>query len=258
MRRAILKLTAILVGLSIFGLVGCGGGGGGEPPAADQPFPAEGFWVGTINNDSDVLGVVLENGQYWFFYDSEEGYYVLQGNATASNGSFSSTDARQFEFVDGDLSGVPIAFNVSASYRERSSLQGTATRATDHVSSNFALTYEALYDTAATASAVSGRWLLDDDVNEFEVVVDDGGTFSGTPSTDCQVRGSIVPRRSGKAVYDFEVTFTGERCRLGEQTMRGIAIMGENDYQEPALFAVALNSQRNAGFRVFGERPPAP
>jgi hypothetical protein len=122
------------VGLPILGLVGCGGGG--EPPPAAQRFAAEGFWGGRLNNGLDLAGVVLENGQYWFVYVSGGVLYVLQGTATASNNNFSSTDGLEFDFVNGRLT----AFGMSGSYRERVSLQGTATSAAGGSPSIFALT----------------------------------------------------------------------------------------------------------------------
>jgi hypothetical protein len=250
MQRTILRLTTTLVGLSILALVGCGGGGGGgEPPHAAQRFAAEGFWEGKINNALDVGGVVLENGQYWFFYESEDGFYVLQGTATASNGNFSSSDAREFDLVNGGV----IPFNVSGSYRERVSLQGTATPAAGGSPSNFALTYDASYDTPATAAAVSGRWLVTDGVTLFQIEVDGNGAFTGTTSAGCTFGGSIVPRPSGKAVYDLFTRFNGAPCLLGTQTVSGIAVV-DGSGPDQVLIGAALNPARNAGFAVIGGR----
>jgi hypothetical protein len=196
----------------------------------------------------DVAGVVLENGQYWFFYESEDGFYVLQGTATASNGNFSSSDAREFDLVNGGV----IPFNVSGSYRERVSLQGTATPATGGSPSTFALTYDASYDTPATAAAVSGRWLVTDGVMLFQIEVDGNGAFTGT-TEGCTFNGTIRPRPSGKAVYDLVATFNGGACTLGTQTVRGVAVV-EGSGASQVFIAAALNSARNAGFAVTGGR----
>jgi hypothetical protein len=240
------------VGLSILGLVGCGGGGGGgEPPPAAQRFAAEGFWGGRLNNGLDLAGVVLENGQYWFVYASQGVIYgFLQGTATASNGNFSSTDGLEFDFVNGRLT----AFNVSGSYRERVSLQGTATPATGGSPSIFALTYDASYDTPATAAAVSGRWRgWADSTATYTIDVAANGAFTGTTSAGCTFGGSIVPRPSGKAVYDLVATFNGGACTLGTQTVRGVAVV-QGSGASQVFIAAALNSARNAGFAVTGGR----
>jgi hypothetical protein len=237
------------VGLSILGLVGCGGGG--EPPPAAQRFAAEGFWGGRLNNGLDLAGVVLENRQYWFMYHSQGVIYgFLQGTATASNGNFSSTDGLEFDFVNGRLT----AFGMSGSYRERVSLQGTATPAAGGSPSIFALTYDASYDTPATAAAVSGRWRgWADSTATYTIDVAANGAFTGTTSAGCTFGGSIVPRPSGKAVYDLFTRFNGAPCLLGTQTVSGIAVV-DGSGPDQVLIGAALNPARNAGFAVTGGR----
>jgi hypothetical protein len=177
-------------------------------------------------------------------------YGFLQGTATASNGNFSSSDAREFDLVNGGV----IPFNVSGSYRERVSLQGTATPAAGGSPSNFALTYEASCDTPATAAAVSGRWRgWADSATTYTIDVAANGAFTGTTSAGCTFGGSIVPRPSGKAVYDLFTRFNGAPCGLGTQTVSGILVV-EGSGPSQIFFAAALNPARNAGFAVIGGR----
>ncbi|MFZ5538882.1 MAG: hypothetical protein ACOY5V_03965 [Pseudomonadota bacterium] len=254
MRTTISKLTASLIVLLSLGLAACGGGGGGAPAASPPPpaqtVGAEGFWSGTTSNGFGILGAVLENGEYWFMYFTNGVLYgVVQGSGSANNGNFTSTNGLDFYF-DGNVTPV----TVSASYRERTSLQGTGTPPGGGAPITFTATYEPSYDTPATAAAVSGAWrgrLASGET--YTINVGAGGAFTGSGSSGCTFGGSIVPRPSGKAVYDVTVTFNGGVCLLGTQTLRGIAaVTGSGAGQ--VLYAAALNGARSSGFVAISIR----
>ena len=67
------------------------------------------------------------------------------------------------------------------------------------------------------------------------------------PSTQgCGGAGWVLPRASGKNVYDVTITFQGSTCALGHgTTVRGIAVY---DTAQRSLWALALNSAKSDGF----------
>lgn len=121
MRTTLARLATSLAALLSFGLASCGGGSGGSTPA--QTPGAEGFWTGTTSSGFSILGAVLENGECWVMYYANGVLYgVVQGTGTSNNGNFTSKNGLDF-----DLEGMVTPVTVSASYRERASLQGTVT-----------------------------------------------------------------------------------------------------------------------------------
>jgi hypothetical protein len=252
MRTTLSKRTATLIALASLGLAACGGGGGSAPaaPPPAQTVGAEGFWSGTTSNGLGIRGAVLENGEYWFMYFANGVLYgVVQGTGTANNGSFTSTNGRDF-YYDGTVTPV----TVSASYRERNSLQGTATPQGGGTPITFTAAYDASYETPATAAAVSGAWRGQLATGEtYTINVAANGAFTGAGASGCTFGGSIAPRASGKAVYDLTVTFNGGVCALGTQTLRGIAAVAGSGAAQ-ALYAAALDATRSSGFVAISVR----
>jgi hypothetical protein len=87
----------------------------------------------------------------------------------------------------------------------------------------------------------------------FRIDVAADGSLTGAGSSGCTFAGAVVPRPSGKAVYNLTVRFNGGVCLLGTQTINGIAaIVGAG--ASAVLYAAALNGARSAGFVVIGTR----
>lgn len=252
-RHALKPLAAVLIMLA---LAACGGGGGDSAPAPSPTPPppaadtAEGFWSGTVSSGFSILGAVLENGEYWVMYYANGLLYgVVQGTGTSRNGNFTSANGLDY-FLGGGV--TPVA--VSGSYRTRASLQGVVTPQAGGTPVTFTSAYDPSYETPATPASVQGVWrgrLLSGET--YTINVGANRALTGAGSSGCTFTGSIVPRPSGKAVYNVAVTFNGGVCLLGNQTINGIGVVGTTT-QGPVLYAAALNGTRSAGFVLISGR----
>lgn len=256
MRKAALFSAVVISGVF---LASCGGGGGEAtppppPPPPPPPATAEGFWVGTTNTNRDVAGVVLDDGTYYFLYtgvgnpDVIGG--VIQGTGVSSSGSFSSTDARDF-----NLEGLGVlAATISASYNARQTLNGTVTYANGDAVT-FTSTFDADYDTtpslAALAGTFTGQVAFSGGVEDANVTVSASGAISGAGASGCTVTGTAAPRSRGN-VFNISLTFGGAPCFFANQTLSGIAHF---DSAAKALFAAAPNATRTDGILFLGVKP---
>jgi hypothetical protein len=247
------RTPAILLAASLV-LAGCGGGGGsgGSTPAAPPPViaTAEGFWSGTTSSGYGVLGAVLENGEYWVMYHANGLLYgVVQGSGVSNNGNFTSTNGLDY-FIGGTV--TPVA--VSASYRERASLQGFVTPQAGGAPVSFTAAYDPGYEVPASAAAAAGVWrgrLAGGET--YTINVGANGALTGAGSSGCTFSGMIVPRPTGRAVYNVSVTFGGGVCLLGTQSITGIGVIGGAG-ASAVFHAAALNSVRSAGFVLISTR----
>lgn len=237
-------------------LCACGGGGGSSAPASPAPSgarsSAEGFWTGADSAGYSLAGVVMGSGSYWVvYYANGVAYGFVQGTGTSNNGNFTSTDALQFDLA----SGTAIGATVSASYVPQASFQGTFTPSLAGVAPvTFTTSYDASYDSAATAAAVQGLWHGALATGEtFSVNVNAAGAFTGSGSSGCAFSGSLTPDASGKNVYDLAFAFQGGACLLGTQALSGVAVIG-GTAASPNLIAAATTSGRSAAFLGFMTR----
>jgi hypothetical protein len=258
--------SLFLVGSVVLSLAACGGGSDSPAPApvpspaptpapAPAPAPApvgtaEGFWSGTASSGYNLLGAVLDNGDYWVMYYANNLLYgVVQGTGTSSNGNFTSSNGLDY-FLGGGV--TPVA--VAASYRSKLSLQGTLTPQAGGSVVTFTSAYEPAYEVPATAAAVQGVWrgrLLSGET--YTMNVSSNGSFTGAGSSGCTFTGSIVARPGGRAAYNLSATFNGGVCLLGNQTITGIGVIAGTP-STPQLYAAALNPSRSAGFVLISGR----
>jgi hypothetical protein len=240
-------------------LAACGGGGGGDspaPPAAAGPT-AEGAWSGTLTGSQSTAFqlLVLEDGSYWSLYGTPVGATFLvrgfiQGQGTSSNGTFTSTNARDYGVVP------PAAGNVSATYTANATIQGSVAGAGGTV--NFTGTpipdtsYD--YDAAASLSAIAGSWLLNglDNAN-FNVTIAANGTYTGVAG-GCSVNGAFTPRPSGKNVYNVSVSFGPAPCARPNTSASGIAVHYALAGGGHQLIVAGTTADRAAGTALFGAR----
>lgn len=250
-------------------LAGCGGGAsGGGASASAVPAPvapaapvitasAEGVYEGTISNGRSHTTLVLENDQYVTLYGntiSGGGLAVsgfIQGTGKSNNGSFSSTDLKDF-FADG----TSIGGTLSASYVPKSSLSGSVTEGTSSVT--FTATSPLknslyTYDVAANLADVTGVWSLVD-LQGTPVILNiaASGAFAGS-SSGCSFAGDLKPRTSGKNVFDVTLTFGPSPCRLAGQAATGIAVDYLSGGKRQFLIA-GTNTARTSGTAFLGQR----
>ena len=214
------------------------------------PMPAEGFWDGTTDTNSTIDGVVLDDGTFYFFYaaaDSSSGGLV-QGTATAVNGQFASSNAKNFDLTGLGVTGVSIA----GTYAPRTSLNGAITSA--YGSATFAATYDSTYEQPASLSSVAGTYSgaavsTSSSVRNTVVTLTATGAILGA-SPGCSFTGTAMPH-GAVYVLDLSVTFLGGMCTYGTSTFTGVAF-----YDAPSgeIIAMAVNASRTDAFLFFGSK----
>lgn len=249
-----------IVGLSaLAALAACGGGGGDSNSSSSSSPTAEGAYAGTLTGGTSNAFemVVLEDGSYWALYgqQSNGALYVngfVQGSGTSANGNFSSANARDFGFVPS------VAGTVSATYVAGTSISGTVT-ATGVGAVSFSGTTAAIapyvYNQPASLAGVAGNWNMSLLTGETAaIVVNSSGAFTGVSSLGCQFSGSLVPRASGKNVFNVSLTFGGSPCALPNQVGTGVAVNSAVSGGASQLIVLVTDGSRTYGTGAFGVR----
>lgn len=242
------KLIAIVV--LVVGLVACGGGGGGGSDAVAVETAVDGFWSGTTSTDRAVFGVVLDDGTYYFIYTAVGAPTFLdgfvQGTGTANNGTFTSTNARDFNF-----SGSKVDGTISGSYFTKQSLSGSISSGS---TITFQTTYDSDYENVPTLAAIAGDYtgvsissVADDNAN---IQINASGSFTGVGMSGCAFSGTVTPRVKGN-LYNVVVTFGGAPCLSPGLTLRGIAYYDSGVRQ---LFAATVLDDRSDFVFYLGDK----
>lgn len=214
-------------------LAGCGGGSSGTsaPPAPPAISAVEGLYQGTIAEGS--ITVMLENGQYFAIYGEIASgrfvtYGLVEGSGTASNGTFSSTNSKDYYKA---VVGVDSSLN--ATYSPDVSFNGTISGGGEASSSftSVPLARSAYdYKTAANLADIAGSWSMVSMRDEyFKLNITPTGAITGTTADEvtpvgCELTGTIAPRPSGKNVFNVSLTFGPAPCALPGQSFSGIGV----------------------------------
>jgi hypothetical protein len=247
-------------------LAACGGGGGGgdgavtsntaPPTAAPVSASAEGVYEGSISNGRSHTTLILENDQFFTLYGSalSSGLAVsgfIQGTGKSVNGSFSSTDLKDF-FPDG----TSVAGSLSASYVPKSSLNGSVTESSSTVTFTGTSPLKNslyIYDTPANLADIVGAWSMIDLQGSSAILsISSSGSFAGSVN-GCSFSGGITPRASGKNVFDVALTFGPSPCRLAGKLSSGIAVEYVSGGKRQLLIA-GTDTTRTSGTAFFGQR----
>lgn len=261
--------VAALAVLASLCLAACGGGGSSSttsttgvsaaPPPVAAPAPppsptAEGLYVGTTSNLRTVTGIILDNGTYWVIYTSAGNPSliagVIEGTGTSKFGSFSSSDARDF-----NLEGLGISNGiVSGSYFAKQSLSGIVTYTGSNQTISFSAGYSPAYELTPSIATIAGTYIgtaaVLGSIEAATGTISPSGALSGRGTSGCQFAGTIAPHAKGN-VYDVSVTFGGGVCSNGTSTVTGI---GYFDEATRRLYGMALNSERSNGFIFVGTK----
>ena len=242
------KTTALGGLVAALVLSACGGGGDDVAPPAPKP-PAtvvtgvEGLWTGATTDPLNVQGVVLENGESWSILTDAVGAEVgiSQGAVQTSGPDVVSGTGRYLNVVDEAnlASRTTVAVSYSGKYAVRDSVQ-----VTDSKGVKFTGTYGVLYEQPAVVSELLGTYSgtgIGNQVREplVSVSISTGGLVSIPSYPGCSVRGTVVPRASGRNVFDLPLTFSGATCPVGDgvvvqhvvlynDTTQAIVIMGQS------------------------------
>lgn len=251
-------------------LTACGGGGSDSSTAtttatATTPtttttttaavVTAEGLYVGSTSTGRTATGLVLDDGTFYVIYSAQNNPLLIAGavvgTGTSSNGSFSSTSAKDINLEGlGLLSG-----SLSASYTQQKSLNGSVSYPSLNQTVTFTGAYDSAFQTTPTLAAVAGTYtgrVGHPRGNEAaSVMVSSTGAISGRGSSGCLVSGSLTPRSKGN-VYTTSVTFGGSPCLLPNTTLTGASYF---DAATKRLYAVGMTSVRDNGMIFAGAKP---
>ena len=249
------NVITVIVAFSVL-LSGCsgGGGGGGSSSAPATPSAAQGLWNGITNTNRTVVGLVLSDGLFYVLYSKVGNPAIIagvvQGNGSTNGGSFSSSNAKDF-----NLEGAGILnASVSASFATKQTLNGTVTP-TAGGSSTFTSTYNSNYELTPSVSILAGTFTgqvaFSLGVENAIVTVANNGSLSGSGAGGCNITGSVTPRSDGNA-FNTSVTFGGAPCYFANQTYTGISYF---DAPTKRLYTAAPNSARSDSVIFVGTKP---
>lgn len=228
-----------LCALALSLLAACGGGGGGSSSSGASQS-AEGLWQGTTSDGYSITAAVLETGEIWALASSSSGVVGFINGTSAVSGSSISGSETSYNLISHSF--APQAYTGTVSTKNRLSLS-TA-------SGSFNASYNNGYDQAPTPlSSMAGTysgWLatVGGAYSTSSVVsISSTGQIS-SPGAPCSATGSVVPRASGKNIYDVTVGFTGASCTATSTTLSGVAAYNSSS---GVLVILALNSSKSDG-----------
>lgn len=233
--------------------VACGGGYGNRDFSSLPQLTAtsaEGRWVGATSTSRTVTGLVLNDGSYWVFYTAIDNPNVLagliQGTGTSHSGSFGSSNTRDFNLEGAGIRGA----TMNGTYVQKKSFHGTIAYFNGDTGS-FTSTYDTNYESAPNMNLVAGNYAgLRADHHTVMVTVDSAGTFSGHSTDGCTFAGTLSPRAKGD-VFHTSVTFKGDACSNGTDTVTGVAFY---DAAANRLYSAAVNSARTDSSIFIGTK----
>jgi len=233
--------------------------GASTTPVTPTLVGAEGVYGGTLAGalSSEFQLLILENGDYWSIYGKTYAstfyvYGVAQGTGTANNGSFISTNLKDFGTAPATAGSVYATYNSTAR-----TISGTMS--TD--SGSFALTGGPLtgslydYNKPALLSTISGSWTgsgLGGETIALNIAAE--GAFTGHSSGGCNFSGAFIPRPSGKNVFNVTITFGASPCVMPGLSGSGIAVAYPLTNGQTQLMAAAIDNSRTYGSVMFGAR----
>jgi hypothetical protein len=225
------------------------------PPGAT----AEGAYGGAISGATATAFrlLVLEDGSFWALYGVPSGGSLrvlgfLQGTGRSDNGSFTSSDLRDFGFAPAASGSASTTYDA-----QTGAISGTATTTRGMASLTGGpltdVAYE--YHQAARLADVQGAWVLSTNTGDtIAADVQPDGRFDTTSNGGCRLGGTITPRASGKNVFDVEVSFGAAPCALPGQTARGIAVVNTERNGSRQLTLGVVNASRSLGLTAAGYR----
>lgn len=195
-------------------------GGGSSSTATPTIAAPEGVFTGTwkgplasgISHD-DFNAIILENGDFWFFYGTQSSYSFqvanfVEGTGASNNGSFTSSNSKDFGYYPARVRTISASYNPTAQ-----TISGTGSSIAADINfsgdapSSFSgglltnSTYN--YATPATLSSITGAWTTTDtQTNRVLINVAASGAFTATETGGCVISGTVTPRASGRNVFD--------------------------------------------------------
>jgi hypothetical protein len=200
---------------------GNGGGGGGTVTNAS----VGGIWRGTESASGlSVIGLADEAGEFHFLR-SDGVQYVgtanTNGNTVSAN--FEGFTPFGFAFPDGTTHGTR---TLSGTIQERASLSGSTQFTTDlggKTTGTITLTFDDLYNTDSSLSAISGVY-TDPQSGDVISVSGSGDVFWQDAATGCTANGTVAIIN---AAYDaYRVRFSYGNCTGAAAVLNGVQFSG--------------------------------
>ena len=241
-------------------LAACGGGGSDEAATTGSGATAEGVYGGTLTGSSSNAFqlLVLESGEFWALYGipSANTFGVtgfLQGTGTSSNGTFTAASTQDFGSIPAVSGTTSASYNASAK-----TIAGTVRFASGSVGFSGGPIAGSLYnyDSAASLSTVAGTWVTTGLTGESVTlsIAASTGAFTASSSLGCNFAGTVLPRPSGKNVFNVSLTFGAAPCALPGQVASGIAVAYPVGTGQTQLLVAVTNAARTAGAAIVGVR----
>lgn len=198
--------------------------------------------------------IVLENNELWTVYGagtSAGGLEVsglVQGQGTATNGTFTSSSIRAYDNAGGVTSGSLTGTYVAGS-RFNGSFSGIGFTGTVPTDSQYA------YGTPASLAQIAGNWsgMLVDGMSAT-ATIGSNGSFSGRNAAGCTFSGSIVPRYTNKNVFNTVLVFGGAPCQAPNQSASGIGVTYLLPNNQRQLVVAVTSTDRALGTVFMGTR----
>jgi hypothetical protein len=249
----------VLVGASL-SLFACGNGREGRasaPSAVDVALTPEGVYAGATSTNHELRMLALENGSLWGIYGRtvDEAFHVhgvVHANGTYNRGSFAAVDARDYA-----LTGAVTSGTVSASYTAAGAFNGSMTTADEALAftSNRLATSKYDYARPARLADIAGAWTGHTLHGAgTAVTISSGGVVAGN-SDSCDFTGTVVPRATGRNVYDVAITFANSAwCAFPGGSAAGIAISYPVSPSMRKLLVAVQHSGRTLGTAFVARR----
>lgn len=238
-------------------LVACGGGGdGGGSANSASVASAEGAWQGTLSGSSSQAFqmLMLEDGEFWTLYGTPSGGRFLvagfvQGNVGVSGSNLQSSNAKDFGTDPGMATQVTTRFTGDT-------LSGSVAYPGSTVELNGSRIPATQFDYQATAklSTIAGSCNLTAlDGNAVVINIAGNGAFTANAS-GCPITGTLLPRPTGRNVFDLRLNFGPAPCLRPGQSGRGIAVAYPLATGPTQLIIAGVDASRTSGTALFGTR----
>lgn len=262
------RLLVILAATAL--AAGCGGGGGdgGSDNSTDSAaLSAEGFYLGTMGGGTSNYfeQIILENNEVWLTYGTQASAGattlitgMMTGTGTYSGGTFAVAAMKDFGVAPAATGTFTATYKINSKSLVKS-VSGTATvGAKNHSFTGNNSVSNYFYSDAATLSAISGNWALPSATGPAGTLsVGSTGGFSVSVG-GCGASGTMVPRPSGKNVFNVTLTFGAAPCSFAGATFTGIAFVATNPFLNGGngkdLRVLIRNGAQTAGLLLAGNR----
>ena len=254
-----MKVFAALIALISLLLAGCGGGSYSETNMTQNNQPAQnigggggsanadpqGSWTGTTPSGTAAKFVILENGESWSLETTGEEITGAYYGQTTVSGDKVIGQSKPI--------GSSTSLNVTGTLVQKSSMTLSQNGGALAVFS-----YDSTYDKPATSATLKGSWSVEalsastriSTMAPKTVTINDAGAFTYN-ETNCAINLTMVPRATGKNIYNVAITFVGTGCLVSDVPLSGIGSVNTN-VTPHRFFALVLNSSKTDGIILGG------